>query len=147
MSTQTLKKIALLNLSMLQIAKSEAHEKGVISREVVELVLESENINIQIFREILRSVGNHPCQLSEYRVWGGNYRVDRAGRSILKKPHNFSGRFRCKCKCDEHGDMCECTCDGIVKMLFEYKWKTARAFIREPGIYRIEPSKTIKELL
>ena len=129
------------------MAKSEAHEKGVISREVVELVLASENINIQIFKEILISLGNHPCQLEEYRVWGGNYKMDKRGRSVLKKPHKFSGRFRCKCKCDRLGDMCECTCDGIVKMLLEYKWKTARAFIREPGKCRVDPNMTVKDLL
>ena len=156
MSTQTLKKCSLLKLSMGQIAKCESWEKGVISRELVSLILSSENIGIQLFKQNLIEMKGHPCQLKTYRTWSGNMRIDKSGRQLLNKPRTFSKRFQCKCVCDRKGELCECTCDSIVKMLIEYKDANTKTFMTKPTSMfqkdtkmgcRINPHQTVEDVL
>ena len=117
MNVQKLQKLAVCKMSARQASKAEIPEKGVITRIILELIDDSRDI--QDLKESLGAVNNHVCEMKHFNVWHGR----------ILGPRKFRNKTCCKCKCQRNGDLCECSCGAIWRILMEYR---ETEFFRQP---------------
>lgn len=109
MSIQTLKDIALSQISVRQAMRADPQEKGVLAIQFRAKVAATDGM--AIFNESLDAVQGHVCMLRNYSVWHGS----------LLGPRKFRNKTLCKCQCLRLGNLCECDCIALIKMVMEYR--------------------------
>lgn len=156
MSIKSLQSLAIKNINVAQIMKAECAEKEVISRVFLESMAEknlaSESFgslsSSDLFWRALEAAGNHPCELKEFRVWHGNWKLTRNGDRIERKPLKYRNRSTCRCKCERRGRLCECRCAAIIKMVAEFRMRSCYFDRKQPlEKFRLNPETKVDELL
>ena len=148
MTIKSLQFIALQNLKIVQALKAEKHEKEVLSRMFIQAVRTNDPLRRSHFSMSMDSADDHPCRMTEFRVWHGNWKMLKDGSRVERNPLKFRGRSTCKCICASAGNICECSCVAIIKMAAEHKMRSKFVDNREPlRKFRIEADMRIADIL
>ena len=132
MTIKSLQVIALQNLKIIQAMKAEKHEKEVLSRIFIQAVQANDPLRRSHLRMSMDMADDHPCRMSEFRVWHGNWKMLKDGSRVERNPLKFRGRSTCRCICNSAGNVCECSCVAIIKMAAEHKMRSNFVDSREP---------------